>query len=458
MCETAAELKNCCCRGKQGRNRDRALDAAQDTIFALASGVGRASVALIRLSGQRTAPIVTELCGRLPRPRHASLCRLRNQDGELLDHALVLWFPPPGSYTGEACAELHVHGGPSVINGVTDALLALGGRPAEPGEFTCRAFLNGRMDLTEAEAVLDLIDAETSAQRGQALAQLGGALTRTYEEWRARLTGLLAHQEALIDFPDEDLPPEIEAGLQLDLDTLRHEIAAHLNDERRGERLREGVTIAVTGPPNAGKSSLVNALTNRDVAIVSALPGTTRDALEARLVLAGVPVTLVDTAGLRETTDPIEAEGVRRALARARDADVVLRLQESTRPVVASAPPSRAHIDLITKIDLLAGPELPAGTLGVSIVSGAGMAELRARLEDEVIRLTRGSGQAPLTRARHRAALTEALARLDAACNAPAELCAEDLRLALRSLGRVTGRVDVEEILGQIFSQFCIGK
>ncbi len=431
------------------------MNSGEATIFALASGAGRAGVAVMRLSGPDTRAAVTALAGRLPQPRRASLRRLRNADSELLDQALVLWFPAPASYTGEDCAELHVHGGHAVLAGVAEALLALGARPAEPGEFTRRAFLNNRLDLTEAEAVLDLIEAETAAQRVQALRQLGGALTRTYDDWRSRLLGLLAHQEALIDFPDEDLPPEVEARLHAALAALRQEIAAHLNDERRGERLREGLIIAITGPPNAGKSSLINALTGRDVAIVSPQPGTTRDALEARIILAGVPVTLVDTAGLRETPDPIEAEGVRRARARAAEADFVLHLHEA-----ATSADVNQGLQIATKIDLYPHAALPPATLAISVVTGQGLEALRARLTSEVARLTQSGGaQAPLTRPRHRAALMEALARLDAASTAPApELCAEDLRLAMHSLGRITGRVDVEEILGLVFSQFCIGK
>jgi len=266
---------------------------------------------------------------------------------------------------------------------------------------------------------------------------------------------LLAHQEALIDFPDEDLPPEVEARLHASLATLIAEIANHLADERRGERLRTGITIAVTGPPNAGKSSLVNALTGRDIAIVSPMPGTTRDALEARLVLAGVPVTLVDTAGLRETSDAIEAEGVRRARARAAEADLVLHLHEAGVFVESSQ-----GIRIASKMDLYPDVVLPPETVSISVLTGAGLDALRGRLAAEVTRLTHAAGaQAPLTRPRHRAALAEALERLTAAQTAPApELVAEDLRLALRSLGRVTGRVDVEDILGLVFSQFCIGK
>jgi tRNA modification GTPase len=310
-----------------------------DTIFAIASGAGRAAIAVMRISGPDSAAILRALGGRLPPPRRASLRRLRDAAGKALDHALVLWLPAPASYTGEASAELHLHGGRAVIEGVADALVTLGARPAEPGEFTRRAFLNGRMDLIEAEAVGDLVEAETSAQRVQALRQLDGALGAIYHDWADRLRVLLAQQEALIDFPDEDLPPETEALALAELAVLTRQIGGHLDDGRRGERLREGLVFAVTGPPNVGKSSLVNALAERDVAIVAATPGTTRDALETRVVLGGVPVTLVDTAGLREAQDAIEAEGVRRARARAAAADLVIVVGEAGDCGTESSPP-----------------------------------------------------------------------------------------------------------------------
>src|ERR1700733_5200698 len=294
-----------------------------DTIFAVASGAGQAAIAVMRVSGPDCRRVLAGLCGRVPPPRRVSFRRLRD-----IDQAMVVWLPGPGSYTGEDSAEFFLHGGRAVLAGVADALVALGARPADPGEFTRRAFLNGRMDLTEAEAVHDLIAAETEAQRRQALRQLDGALGTLYGGWADRLRLLLAQQEALIDFPDEDLPPEVEAQVRAELAALRREVAGHLDDGRRGERLREGLVFAVTGRPNVGKSSLVNALAERDVAIVSAIPGTTRDALETRVVLGGVPVTLVDTAGLREAADEIEAEGVHRARARAAAADLVITVEE----------------------------------------------------------------------------------------------------------------------------------
>ena len=425
-----------------------------DTIFALASGSARAAIAVLRLSGPDSGTALAALCGgRLPGPRYAALRRLRAVSGATLDHALVLWLPGPGTYTGEDSAELHLHGGRAVIDGVADALADAGLRPAEPGEFTRRAFLNGRMDLVEAEAVHDLVSAETEAQRVQALRQLEGKLGALYRDWADRLLGILAYQEALIDFPDEDLPPGVEEHLLETLRSVRTEIAAHLNDAGRGEKLREGLFFAITGAPNVGKSSLINALAERDVAIVSDRPGTTRDALETRVILGGVPITLVDTAGLRETSDSIEAEGVRRALARARDADLAMTVIEAGSP----PPADFSGLLIANKADL--GRPGPDGALRISALTGLGMRELRGRLAAIAQQMTASSGAPPLTRTRHRAALTAAAAHLDAALEADLpELRGEDLRLAMRALGRITGHVGVEDILDTVFSTFCIGK
>jgi tRNA modification GTPase len=427
---------------------------ADNTIFALASGSAHAAIAVIRLSGPGSGMAVAGLCGgRLPPARRASLRRLRDAAGQVLDQALVLWLPGPGSATGEDCAELHLHGGRAVIEGVAEALVALGLRPAEPGAFTRRAFLNGRMDLLEAEAVHDLVAAETAAQRVQALRQMEGALGAVYHDWADRLRGIVAYQEALIDFPDEDLPVEVEAQLVATLVAVRGEIAAHLDDGGRGEKLREGLFFAISGAVNVGKSTLINALAERDVAIVSPLPGTTRDALETRVVLGGVPVTLVDTAGLRETADSVEAEGVRRARARAAEADLVLLVVEAG----AEAVGCEGGIVIANKADL--GGAGPAGAVRISAKTGAGMGELRHRLGDAARRMTESRGAPPLTRARHRAALMAACGHLHDAEGADlAELRAEDLRLAMRELGRITGHVGVEDILDTVFSRFCIGK
>jgi tRNA modification GTPase len=424
----------------------------EDTIFAVASGSGRAAITVVRISGSGSSAVLAGLCRRVPAPRRASLRTLRDPDGTILDRGVVVWFPGPGSYTGEDSAELHLHGGRAVLDAVAAALLRAGARPAEPGEFTKRAFLNGRMDLLEAEAVGDLVVAETEAQRRQALRQLDGELGAIYRGWADRLKLLLARQEALIDFPDQDLPEEVDVAVQREISLLHSEVQAHLADGRRGERLREGLVFAITGPPNVGKSSLMNALAGREVAIVSSRPGTTRDALEARVVLGGVPVTLVDTAGLREARDEIEAEGVRRARAHAAAADLVIAVMDQTVEALAAT-----GLVVANKIDL--GWPVPDRALGVAALTGEGLDPLRARLADEARRLTESSGPPPLTRARHRAALEEVAARVNAARNGfLPELQAEDLRLAIRALGRITGAVGVEEILGSIFAQFCIGK
>ncbi len=432
------------------------MEGAADTIFAVASGAGRAAITVVRLSGPLTGAVLDGLCRRRPAARVASVRTLRDSAGDVLDRALVLWLPGPGSYTGEDSGELHLHGGPAVVDSVTDALIRAGTRPAAGGEFSRRAFFNGRMDLLEAEAVADLVAAETQAQRRQALRQLGGALGELYHGWTTRLTRLLAQQEALIDFPDEDLPPATEAAMLAEILAIGAEIATHLDDGRRGERLREGLVVAVTGPPNVGKSTLINALAGRDVAIVSPLAGTTRDILEARVVIAGVPVTLLDTAGLRETADPVEAEGVRRARARAAAADfrLILRDRDS---IDISDPLHEDTLVIATKADI----EMAVGRtdMAVSALTGLGMEALRARLAADVRRLAADAGPPALTRARHRAGLSEAVTALRRAKEADMpELRGESLREAVRALGRVTGRVGTEAVLDAVFSQFCIGK
>ncbi len=446
-----------------------------ETIFAPATAPGRSGIAVLRISGPAAGPALLALSGRaeLPPPRRATLARLRDPaTGIAIDRGLVLWLPGPDSFTGEDSAELHVHGARTVIAAVVVALAARPGlRLAEPGEFTRRAFEHGKMDLTAAEAVADLIDAETEAQRRQALAQLDGALGRLYDDWRVALIGGLAHVEAEIDFPDEDLPAEIGDAVRPKLAVVRAAIAGHLDDDRRGERLREGLSVVILGPPNVGKSSLLNALSRRDAAIVSALAGTTRDVIEVHLDLAGYPLTVADTAGLRaaadRTGDPIEAEGIRRALARARQADLkIVMIDAPGWPGAAGAVADLVDHDtivVINKIDL-AAPAPPLAVAGrpalaLSVATGEGMAALSAALQDAVADRLAPSGAPTLTRARHRAALARCAAALDRALAAgAAELVAEDLRLAVRELGRITGRVDVEDILDIVFRDFCIGK
>ncbi len=443
-----------------------------DTIFALATAQGRAGVAVMRLSGPAAGAAALRLGGRsaLPVPRRAVRCALSDPEtGEALDDGLLLWFPSPGSFTGEDVAELHIHGGRATVEAVAGALSRLGLRPAEPGEFSRRAFLAGRIDLTAAEAMADLVDAETDAQRRQALRQLGGGLAATLEAWRGRLIDLLAHTEAWIDFPDEDLPEGVGEAARAGVAALAVEIAGFLADNRRGERLRHGFRIAIVGAPNVGKSSLLNAVAAREVAIVSETAGTTRDVIEVHLDLGGWPVTIADTAGLREAADEIEREGVRRALDRAGEADLRLVVFASGNETDAAslgvlAQDPATAIAVVNKIDLGGGiPEALVAfrPLAVSARTGAGLPELLTAVETASASALGGGASegAPLTRLRHRTALENCLAALERARTAAeAELMAEDLRLAARALGRITGRVDVEDLLDAIFRDFCIGK
>ena len=379
------------------------------TIFALASGSFRAAISIVRISGPHAGAIVTKLCGGLPAPRRASLRALRGPRGDILDRSVVLWLPGPQSYTGEDSAELHLHGGAAVLRAVIDALIAYDARQAEPGEFTRRAFLNGRMDLLEAEGVADLVAAETDAQRQQALRLVGGAQTALLDEWASRLRRVLAWQEALIDFPDEDLPQQTAAALQTDIAALAETMEGAIKDGQRGIKLRDGLVAAVIGAPNAGKSSLVNALTGRDISIVSPLPGTTRDALEVTLELGGVLITLVDTAGLRATQDPVETEGVRRAEARAASADLVIRVMDASTAAAVDpyvqVPHQARELMVFNKVDLAPAPP---GAYGVSAQNGTGMARFAERLAGIAAEIAIPSGSAVLTRARHVTALREA--------------------------------------------------
>jgi tRNA modification GTPase len=441
-----------------------------DTIFALASAPGRAGVAVLRISGPEAGPVLARVAGVLPPPRRAARRRFADpRTGEAIDDGLALFFPGPRSFTGEDVAELHVHGSRAVIAALIDALAALPGlRLAEPGEFTRRAFEHGKLDLTAAEGLADLVAAETAAQRRQALSQLEGALGRLYEDWRSRLLRALAHLEAAIDFPEEGLPDELSAAVRASAAALRAEIAGHVADGHRGERLRDGVGVAIIGPPNAGKSSLMNALARRDVAITSAVAGTTRDVIEVALDLGGYPIVLADTAGLRDAADSVEEEGVRRARARAAAADLRLLVLDATEPIPAlpAEVTDRNTIVILNKVDLAIGDaadradRLGAGpALRLSVLTGSGMGELLGRLQQEVATRFAPVDAPLLTRARHREALAACVVALDRFGEQSAvELAAEDLRLAAQALGRITGRVDVEDVLDIIFREFCIGK
>ena len=434
-----------------------------DTIFALASASGRAGVAVVRVSGPAARNCVKSLSGRgIPEERRAVLRTFRARGGDPIDEGLLLWFEAPNSLTGEDVAEFQVHGGRAIVDALVAELAVVRGcRPAEAGEFTRRAVEHGKFDLTQAEAIADLVAAETDAQRLQALRQKAGVLGGLYEGWRTELATVLAWAEAAIDFSEEELP-DVVAEARRVTNCVLGNIRAHLDDAHRGELVREGLYLTVIGPPNAGKSSLVNALAGRDVAIVSEIAGTTRDVIEVRLDLGGYAVILADTAGLRAAGDAVEAEGVRRAVARAESADMSLLLldgssidssQNSAKNMV-----NEPSLVVWNKADL---PwPVPRDGLRLSLKTGEGLDALLEAITAKAKERLEVRGEGPvLTRARHRHSLGEVAAALERAAAArEPELFAEDLRLALRALGRITGRVDVEELLDTIFREFCIGK
>jgi len=453
---------------------------ARPTIFALSSGRPPAAIAVVRVSGSRAGVVLEKLIGRVPEPRQATLARLRDPaTGDAIDEALVLWFPAPRSETGEDTAELQLHGGHAVVAGVLDALGRIEGcRPAEAGEFTRRAFENGRLDLTAVEGLADLIAAETQAQRRQAFRQLKGLIGDRAEAWRRALIEAQALVEARIDFSDEADVPEnlVDAALHA-AQQLRSEIAAALADGGRGERLRDGLVVALAGPPNAGKSTLLNRLARREAAIVSPYPGTTRDVIEVHFDLGGYPVTLLDTAGIRDSADPVEQEGVRRARVGAASADLVLWVIDVSAAGLAvgnsNRNVSKSDTWLIqNKIDLAvdklcisceSGSDVSSPvTFPISAVTGGGMDALLAALTAFAQNYFSATEPALVTRARHRRALEDTVAALDRALAERAsgreELIVEELRAAATTLGRLTGRVDVEDILDVIFRDFCVGK
>ena len=430
-----------------------------ETIYALASAPGPAGVAVVRVSGPRARQALVTLAGELPPPRTAMLRTLRHGESEI-DHALVLWFAGPHSFTGEDVAEFQIHGGRAIRESLFAALAELGVRPARPGEFSRRAVEQGRLDLTRAEAIADLVEAETPAQLRQALRQYDGALAALYEGWREALVAVLAHAEAAIDFSDDGVGEAEFAAARRAAQEIVQEIQEHMDDAGRGESLREGLRLTILGPPNAGKSSLINALARRDIAIVSDTPGTTRDVIEARLDLGGYLVLVADTAGVRDTQEPIEAEGVRRAMLHAKGGMTLLLLDGSLEDPRAGLPADLPEPDLTVwnKADLFREPR---EGLAISLKTGEGLSMLQQMLQQKVQHKLEGGGAPPLTRPRHRHALREALSHLQHGLAAPdghPELLAEDLRLAMRAIGRITGVVDVEELLDFVFRDFCIGK
>jgi tRNA modification GTPase len=441
-----------------------------DTIFAPSSGSAPSGIAIIRISGPKARSVLESFSGlKCPKPRIVRRASMFDpKTGEALDEGLVIWFPGPGSFTGEDVVELHIHGGRATIEVVCRSLSDFDGcRLADPGEFSRRAFDNDKLDLTEIEGLADLIAAETEGQRKQALKQLSGGLSMIYEAWRENLLRLLAHAEAAIDFPDEELPDNLIGNTKHNIMGITNEITQYIDDARLGERLRDGLQVAIVGAPNVGKSSLLNYLAQRDVAIVSEQEGTTRDIIEVRLDLAGFPVTVADTAGMRLTSQAIEAEGVRRAKNRALMADFSIIVFEAgslekISEIIGMAGPN--DLVIINKSDLFGSITIPLelqsfSPIVVSIKTGFQLDIFLKSLTERVDAIFLNSGPPPLTRLRHREALGSCLDALTGAIEAPeAELMAEDLRLAARELGRITGRVDVEDVLDVIFGEFCIGK
>ena len=437
----------------------------QDTIFALSSAFGRAAVAVIRISGPAAAPALASMAGFVPPHREARMRILRHpHTRDPIDQALVLYFKGPASETGEDIAELQIHGGRAVISATLAALSTVPGcRMAEPGEFARRAFENGKLDLTAAEGLIDLIDAETEAQRAQALDQAGGALGKLYDGWRNAMIEAQAIVEAAIDFADEgDVTAGVFAQARTATKALRNSIEQHLQLANRGEILRDGYQVVLVGAPNAGKSSLLNALAQRDAAIVSEEAGTTRDIIEVRLDLSGIPVIISDTAGVRDADGAVEREGIRRTLARAKDADLVLWLVDATAPQ-STMPPGiqteRCWL-VVNKVDIVSA-DITGAAMKISAKTGEGIDHLATLIASRA-RDALGTKTDPApTQDRHRHHLLRTLRHIDAFINGSEdqiELRAEDLRLVANELGRLTGRIDPEEVLGQIFSRFCIGK
>ncbi|MBR0824886.1 tRNA uridine-5-carboxymethylaminomethyl(34) synthesis GTPase MnmE [Bradyrhizobium manausense] len=444
------------------------------TIFALSSGRPPSAIAIVRVSGSVAGEVLTSLAGKLPSPRQANRVTLRDAEGRAIDDAVVLWFPGPGSATGEDVAEFHVHGGRAVLAALLTAVSVIPNvRAAEPGEFTRRGFENGKLDLTEAEGLDDLIHADTDRQRRQALRQLQGLLGDRARDWRERIIEASALIEAGIDFSDEgDVPLELQAPALKAIRALHDEIARVLAAQGKAERLRDGLVVAIAGPPNVGKSTLINQLARRDVAIVSPHAGTTRDVIEVQLDLDGYPVTVIDTAGIRETDDPVEQEGVRRARARAEEADLVLWLSDdgdSGDAQSAGAAPVwivRNKIDLATEdLSPAAGkakaPESGSRVFAISAQRGDGLPDLIQALVEFAGAFFGASEGALVTRARQRELLRQTAGSLQRSMELLGEgeeLAAEELRAASYALGRLLGRVDVEDVLGAIFQKFCIGK
>ena len=437
-----------------------------ETIFALSSAPGRAGVSVVRLSGPRAGATLEALTARaLPAPRRASLCSIYNEAGVRIDQPLVLWFPAPRSFTGEDCVELHIHGSVAILEATAGALLAQGVRQARPGEFTRRAVEQGKMDLTEAEGLADLIDARTEGQRLQALQNMEGGLRARYEGWQAGLLDALAQIEGEIDFADEaDVPDALSHAAYPHLDRVGVDMNNSLRESSRGRAIRDGLQIAIVGVPNAGKSTLLNTIAGRDVAMTSPVEGTTRDIVEAHMVLAGLPVVFADTAGLRTTEDALESEGIRRAQARAEAAHVTILVQ---RPELKTTDLVGMEADFVFINKDIENNELgeknssKTPALSGNAKTGDGVDSLVAALEAHIQENYAGLENAALTRQRHldcvRRAFDSVAAAKSSLADAP-ELASEDIRIALMALEELSGRSDMDEVFDRIFSSFCIGK
>lgn len=437
----------------------------RETIFALSSGALPSGVAIVRVSGATASAICQELAGDLPKPRQAALRSIRSRNGLMLDQALVLWFPAPHSFTGEDCLELHLHGGRALVRVVLEELASFDNcRMAEAGEFSRRAFEHGKLDLVEIEGLSDLLAADTEMQRRLAVEQSSGHLSAIYEAWRGKLIDARALIEAELDFSDEgDIPGAVSDRIWGDMRAFLAELEKALDDLKTGEIIRDGFKVVIAGRPNSGKSSLLNALAGRDVAIVTEYEGTTRDILHCELDIGGYAVHFYDTAGIRETSEPVEREGIRRALGKMEEADLVLSLADSTSPEdFVDVSDGLDVIQVGTKADLLTDSDTkPMVDILISSATGYGIADLKAyvlsRVEDKV-----GTFSLAIpSRLRHGQQLRDAIAEVQQAIERKdlgLEIRAEHLRRASDALGRITGRIDVEMLLGKIFSEFCVGK